>query len=80
MIAQDTTAFHRSRLEAEMARARAAVEAGADHARRTGGTMPKSDPEDLEARLWAQGGYWAMLFCIWFVFLAPIALLLSVWD
>ncbi|MGB3407536.1 MAG: hypothetical protein WBA67_08575 [Jannaschia sp.] len=80
MSANDMTDFHRAQLAAVTARARAEVEAGAEYARVTGKEMPMPDPDDPSLKLYHKGGYFAMLFCIWFAMLSPIILILMYWD
>lgn len=80
MQPHDLTEYHRSDLAAQTARARAAVLASTAHANETAAQMPAGDPDDPEMKLWNIGGYWAMLFCIWFAMLAPIVLILTNWD
>ena len=80
MTTHDMTPYHRSQLQAELARAREAVTAQTTHAVETGGKMPKGDPDDAEMKLYHLGGYYAMLFCFWFAFVSPIVLILMYWD
>jgi hypothetical protein len=80
MQAHDMSDYHRRQLLEQNARARAELEAATRRAREEGAARPKTDPGDLEIRLWNAAGYWAMLFCIWFAFIAPIVLVLTLWD
>ena len=80
MRPEEITPYHRADLAARQAAARARIEAGAERARALGAAAPAAGQPDPDAELWNKGGYFAMLFCVWFVFLAPIALLLSMWD
>ena len=78
MRPEELTPYHRADLEAREAAARARVEAATVRARDGAAAGVASDPEDT--RLWNAMGHWAMLFCIWFVFIAPIVLVLLAWD
>ncbi|WP_298430312.1 hypothetical protein [uncultured Jannaschia sp.] len=80
MKAHDMTEWHRAQLDAQQAHARDHLDRRTAAARQFGTTAPAGDPDDPEMKLWNIGGYWAMLFCIWFVFIAPIVLVLTLWD
>jgi hypothetical protein len=75
------TAFHRARLAEQTERARAEVAQRTRHAVESMSKAPNADPEAREsAPLMSRLGYGAMIFCIWFAFTAPIALILVNWD
>jgi hypothetical protein len=80
MKAQEMTEWHRANLAARTARARAEVEAMTAHARETGGTADGRPQPGDGTRRWNRIGHYAFIFCLWFVFLAPIALILANWD
>ncbi|MGB3553967.1 MAG: hypothetical protein WBA25_04935 [Jannaschia sp.] len=80
MKAHDMTAYHDAKLAEEIAHAREALETRTAQAREGGKTAPAGDPDDPEMKLWNTGGHFAMLFCIWFAFIAPIVLILTMWD
>ncbi len=80
MQAHELTAWHRSELEATVARARAAREADAARAHELGADAEVGGEPDLEMKLWLTGGYWAGIFCLWFAFVAPIVLIVTHWD
>jgi len=80
MRLDDMTTANRNRLEARMAAARAEREAEAEAARAGGGADAAPEEPDRDTVLWNKGGYFAMLFCLWFVFIAPIVLVLALWD
>jgi hypothetical protein len=80
MNEQALTPFRRAKLDAEIARARAGVEAATAHARETMSTAPKGDPDDSELKLYHKGGEAAFYFCVWFAMLAPIILFVVHWD
>jgi hypothetical protein len=80
MHAHDMTEWHRADLEAQKARARERVQGLASRASEFGSTAPTTDPGDKGMKLWKTGGHYAFIFCLWFTFLAPIALVLTLWD
>jgi hypothetical protein len=79
MQEQALTEFHRKRLEAETARAREAVRTATETARKEGpGAGGYSGDKSMS--LYHKAGSAAFFFCIWFAFIAPIALILANWD
>ncbi|KIT17954.1 hypothetical protein [Jannaschia aquimarina] len=80
MNAPDYTPYYRADLEAQTARAREKVEASTARAAEMAEGMPPAGEENPNVRLWNLGGHYAFLFCLWFVFLAPIVLILTHWD
>lgn len=80
MTETDYTRLHRERLNARIEAARDARRAEAAQARAKAAETAPALADDPAVAQWNAFGYWAMLACIWFVFIAPIALVLSVWD
>lgn len=80
MQAHDMTDWHRADLAARQARARDRVEELSASASEFGADAPATEADDKDMKLWTTGGHYAFLFCLWFVFLAPIALILVNWN
>ncbi|GIT90109.1 hypothetical protein JANAI62_04080 [Jannaschia pagri] len=74
------TSFHRNRLAETMAHARAQVQAHTQHANESTKSMPAGDPEAPGMALYLKSGRASMFFLIWASFIAPILLVLSLWD
>ena len=80
MRALNLTSTYKADLDGRVERERAARSAEAERARRLAADAPPAGEPDKDARLWTMGGHYAMLFCLWALFLAPIVLLLTSWD
>ncbi|MEM9797889.1 MAG: hypothetical protein AAF919_15460 [Pseudomonadota bacterium] len=80
MHAHDMTSYHRADLQAQMERARAEVETKSAEARAFGEVAPKEGEPEWDMQLYHKGGYYAFIFCLWFAFVSPIVLILTLWD
>ena len=80
MRALNMTSKYQADLRDRLADERGARESEATRARALGAEAAQPGDLDPETRLWNAGGHYAMIFCLWFIFLAPIVLILVNWD